>query len=114
MTAHVLGLRRKRTGNSVRIELTGELDSYSSEAFDRSARREEQDGCEEIILDLKELTFVDSTGLRSLIEAARRAQAGGWTVSVVNARGKVRMVFDLTDMDSMLEYCQKTALHPTV
>lgn len=114
MTAHALGLQRERNGGSVRIELTGELDAYSSDVLDRSMRREEQDGCKEIILDLEDLVFVDSTGLRSLIEAARRAQAGGWSVRVVNARGKVRKVFDLTDMDSILEYCQKTALHPTI
>lgn len=105
-----LAVERTRDGGSVRLKLVGELDAYSSDLLDRSMRTEEQEGCSEIILDLEDLLFVDSTGLRTLIEAASRAQGGDWSVRVINARGKVRRVFDLTDMDSMLEYCQKTAL----
>jgi anti-sigma B factor antagonist len=107
-----LTVTRDRTGRSIRCRLIGELDAYSSDLLDRSLRTEEREGCDEIILDLEDLVFVDSTGLRTLIEAASRAQGGGWSVRVINARGKVRRVFDLTDMDSILAYCQKTALLP--
>ena len=105
-----LSLEKQRTGKSVRLKLNGELDAHSSGILARSMCAEEQEGCHEIILDLEELEFIDSTGLSMLIAAASRAQAGGWAISVINARGKVRRVFDLTDMDSMLEYCRKTPL----
>jgi anti-sigma B factor antagonist len=109
-TRQALTLEKHSTGKSVYLKLNGELDAHSSEQLGRAMRAEEQDGCREVVLDLEDLDFIDSTGLSTLIAAASRAQAGGWTISVINARGKVRRVFDLTDMDSMLEYCQKTAL----
>lgn len=87
--------------------LGGELDSYSSPLLERRMRQEEGEICSKLVLDLGDLEFVDSSGLRTLIEAAKRASAGGWRLDVVNARGRVRQVFDITDMDSLLEYCQR-------
>ncbi len=109
-TGQALSLEKHSTGRSVYLKLYGELDAHSSDLLGRTMRAEEQAGCHEVVLDLEDLEFIDSTGLSTLITAASRAQAGGWTISVINAKGKVRRVFDLTDMDSMLEYCQKTAL----
>lgn len=105
-----LTVEKQRTGGSVHLRLSGELDAFSSDLLTRSMQAEEQQGCDEVIVDLENLLFIDSTGLRTLIEAASRAQGGGWTISVVNARGKVRLVFDLTDMDSVLDYWQKNPL----
>jgi anti-anti-sigma factor len=68
-------------------------------------RRDESDGSE--LVDLSKLTFIDSSGLRTLIDAARRANTGGWRLDVVNANGRVRQVFDITDMDSLIEYYQR-------
>ncbi|HEU4866659.1 MAG TPA: STAS domain-containing protein [Actinomycetota bacterium] len=109
-TGQTLTFQKHSTGKSVYLKLNGELDAHSSDLLRRTMRAEEHDGCHEVVLDLEDLEFIDSTGLSTLIAAASRAQAGGWTISVINARGKVRRVFDLTDMDSMLAYCQKTAL----
>lgn len=110
VSGQALTIHGRRTGRVVCLKLGGELDAHSSDLLGLSMRAEEQEGCDEITLDLEGLVFIDSTGLRILIEAASRAQGGGWSIRVINARGKVRRVFDLTDMDSLLVYCQKTAL----
>ena len=102
-----LVIRRCSRGGSISLMLGGELDSYSSHLLEGRMRQEESDGCSKLVLDLSELEFVDSSGLRTLIEAAKRASAGGWRLDVVNARGRVRQVFDITDMDTLLEYCQR-------
>ena len=107
ITENGLAVRRRRSGNSVHLQLDGELDTYSSHLLERWMLRDEQDGCAELVLDLNGLSFVDSSGLRTLIEAAKRAGAGAWRLSVVNVRGMVRKIFDITDMDSLLDYCQR-------
>lgn len=104
-----LVVRRIRSGYSVHLLLGGVLDSYSSHLLDKWMRHDEQDGCAELVLDVGGLTFVDSSGLRTLTEAAKRAGSGGWRLRVVNARDKVRRIFDITDMDSLLDYCQRPA-----
>lgn len=102
-----LVVRRIRSGYSVHLLLGGELDSYSSHLLDKWMRQDEEDGCAELVLDLGGLSFVDSSGLRTLIEAAKRAGSGGWRLRVINAKDKVRRIFDITDMDSLLDYCQR-------
>jgi anti-anti-sigma factor len=49
-----------------------------------------------LILDLGELTFIDSCGLRAILDARRRAEAIGYEIRVVGARQAVRRVFELT------------------
>ncbi|MEX0789513.1 MAG: STAS domain-containing protein [Actinomycetota bacterium] len=100
------------SGERVKMLLGGELDAYSSHLLEGRMRHCEMEGCTEITLDLDAVTFVDSSGLRTLIEAAKRARTGNWRMRVVNARDTVRKVFDMTDMDSLIAYCQANPLAP--
>lgn len=86
------------------LELDGELDSYSADVLDRWLRKDEQDGCAELVVDLSGLSFVDSNGLAILVQGARRAGVGGWTFRVVNTQGTVRKIFEITQMDSVINY----------
>jgi anti-anti-sigma factor len=52
------------------LYLAGELDLATQEAFAASARQR-IDGQGEIVLDLSDLFFIDSTGIRALIALAR-------------------------------------------
>lgn len=101
-----------RTGERVKLLLGGELDAYSSHLLEGRMRHCETEGCSEITLDLDAVTFVDSSGLRTLIEAAIRARTGNWRMHVVNARDTVRKIFDMTDMDSLIAYCQTNPMAP--
>jgi anti-anti-sigma factor len=101
-----------RTGGKVKMPLGGELDAYSSHLLEGRMRHCESEGCSEITLDLEAVTFVDSSGLRTLIEAAKRARTGNWRMHVVNARDTVRKIFDMTDMDSLIAYCQANPMAP--
>ena len=49
-----------------------------------------------LVVDLADVMFLDSTGIAPLIVARRRAAAAGQTLTVVNARDRVRRVLDLT------------------
>lgn len=104
ITVRDLVIRRVKSDYSVHLLLQGELDSYSVRALDKCMRNYEHGGCRKMVVDLTDLSFVDSNGLRILIEGARRAGAGGWSFRVVNPRGTVRKIFDITQMDSVLSY----------
>lgn len=51
------------------LALVGELDVAGAERFDRAVAA--LPARHQVVLDLSELTFIDSTGLRSLLTAAR-------------------------------------------
>ncbi len=56
-----------------------------------------------IVLDLRELEFIDSTGLHMLIQADKRARASGGRVMIVQGTPQVRRVLELTRIAEHLE-----------
>jgi anti-sigma B factor antagonist len=55
-----------------------------------------------VILDFSALTFVDSTGLKTVLNEHRRAKAEGYEFVVAGASGPVRNTFRLTALDLSL------------
>lgn len=55
-----------------------------------------------VVVDLRGLTFIDSTGLSALVLARRAATDEGRSLSLFGARGLVRRVFEATEMRDVL------------
>jgi anti-anti-sigma factor len=70
-----LSLRSDRDGSVHTISLTGEMDLANAEQVEEEIVRVEATDAATIILDLTELAFIDSTGIRALIAAELRARA---------------------------------------
>lgn len=99
-------ITRSRAGKAVKLVVAGELDSSSAEMLDHCILREELANPTLIRVDLQHTSFMDAAGVRSLVAAARRAGAGSWRLRVVNARGMVRKVCDITQLDAMIDHWQ--------
>ena len=56
-----------------------------------------------VTLDLAEVTFMDSTGLTVLMDAHRDAESDGWSFTVRRASPAVRRVFELANVNGMLD-----------
>jgi anti-anti-sigma factor len=89
--------------NAVKIVLRGELDLEHAYSFDEELKRVEalEPSC--ICLDLRELTFLDSTGLSRLVAARRRAMKAGRRLVLVRGSAAVQRVFQLTAVDEAFE-----------
>jgi anti-sigma B factor antagonist len=85
------------------VRLTGELDLASGDEADGAFRRAEAFGEPLVVVDLRELEFIDSTGLRLLIGCHERCAAAGQRLVVVQAPGQVRRVIELTELGQRLE-----------
>jgi anti-sigma B factor antagonist len=55
-----------------------------------------------LVLDLTALTFIDSTGVRALIEANRSCAGSGSRLVVLAGDGPVRRLLDLCELDGWL------------
>lgn len=55
-----------------------------------------------VFVDLAQLTFIDSSGVHSLITAHHAAKHAGGRLYVVNARGPVAAVLEITGLDTLL------------
>jgi anti-sigma B factor antagonist len=78
------------------LRLSGELDLATDEDL-LSAFRSASDDASEVILDLSELEFIDSTGIRAFVTIAREVSPRG--VVLRSPRRAVRKVIDLTRLE---------------
>ena len=56
-----------------------------------------------VVVDLAEVTFMDSTGLTTLMDAHLAAQRNGWTFVVRRPSAAVRRVFELAGVNGVLD-----------
>ncbi len=87
----------------VQLTLRGELDLSTIEKVEQELSRVEADGHDLIVLDLSGLTFLDSTGLRTIVTADQRARRAGRRVVVRRGPDTVHRVFTITRLDERLE-----------
>jgi len=55
-----------------------------------------------VVLDLRGVEFLDSSGLRLIVEAQREAQQEGWAFFVVRAREPVQRLLDIAGLTARL------------
>lgn len=84
-----------------RIALAGEVDMYTSPEFRDDLRSCIERGAEEVIIDLSEATFIDSTFLGVLLGGMRSLGERGGEISVV-CPDPIREIFEITGLDRVL------------
>jgi anti-sigma B factor antagonist len=81
----------------------GELD-LSTVARVRQALDERPDYCELLVLDLRGLTFFDTTGMRLLVETMQRAEEEDLGFALVRGSQAVQRLFTLARMEDRLPF----------
>ena len=89
-----------------RVSLTGELDVATVPELEAAVTAARADGGEELVIDLSGLEFMDSSGLRCLMQADDRAAAEGWRLTLVRGPDAVHRVFEVTRMDRRLTFAR--------
>ena len=81
----------------MRVALSGELDLSSALTFEEELRRIESEVQPRVlVLDLRTLKFLDSTGLRLILAAHARAMKRGGRLTIVQGSDAVKRIFRLT------------------
>ncbi|MEA2623887.1 MAG: hypothetical protein QOH61_2797 [Chloroflexota bacterium] len=83
------------------VRVRGELDVATAAALEKLLLRERERGTV-VELDLSELGFMDSTGLRVLLRAQQAAERGGWELVLTAASPPVRRLFTLSGVHAAL------------
>src|SRR5688572_26890332 len=93
----------------VEIAVRGELDLSTVDKLEEELKRLERGRPAVIVLDLSELEFLDSTGLRLIVTADQRARTEGRRLAVVKGPETVQRVFTITRLDERLEMVDRAA-----
>jgi anti-anti-sigma factor len=103
MPAPLLNVSRTDDGRIARLSLDGELDMSTSMTLAEQLRKAEARCPPMLVLDLTHLRFMDVTGLRAILDAARRARREGRELIVTNPVPHIVRLFELTAIDQSLE-----------
>ena len=87
---------------AVVIGVTGELDLASSPALEHELERGAASQAEVVIVDLRDLEFMDSTGLSVLVRAHQRATENGQRFGIVKGPQQVQRLLSLTGVADRL------------
>lgn len=98
-----LNVRVISTGErSARVLVAGELDLATSEKLDRALTRALTDA-DEVVLDLSKVSFIDSTGLSTILSGVSTSQLNGGKLTISSALApQARKLFELVGMQGAL------------
>ncbi len=89
------------------VSLSGEVDIFTAPRFRECLVELLDTGVRRLVVDLSEVTFIDSTALGVLIGAVRRVHGSGGSMAVVVATRPVERVLGVTGLDRVF------AMYPT-
>jgi anti-anti-sigma factor len=90
------------SNQAVVIRVSGELDLASSPALEQELERGAASQAKVVIVDLRNLEFMDSTGLSVLVRAHQRATENGQRFGVVRGPQQVQRLLSLTGVADRL------------
>lgn len=85
------------------IEPAGIFDVTQADAFYQQVDEALEQDSDKILIDLSEITFVDSSGLGVLVVALKKVRASEKDMYICSVNEQVRMLFELTSMDRVFE-----------
>jgi anti-sigma B factor antagonist len=89
-------------GRVFTLALSGELDLVSSPSLERAAEEQARLDVELIVVDLRGLNFMDSTGLHTLLRLHQATHDLGRRFALVRGPDQVQRLFDLTGLAETL------------
>jgi anti-anti-sigma factor len=99
-----LMVHSEREGDLHTIYVRGELDLATAEDLERELIKVEDTDALSIILDLSDLEFIDSTGVRVLLSAHARSRANSNRLTLLRGSAAVQRVFEVTGILNLLPF----------
>jgi len=81
------------------IELGGEIDLYTAPEFKERMVELIDGGKKQIVVDLSEATFIDSTTLGVLVGGVKRLRPSGGALALVCTDQNITKIFEITGLD---------------
>jgi anti-anti-sigma factor len=91
----------RRLERGILVALSGDVDLATATIAEDELRRAEQSE-DLVVLDLGEVTFMDSTGLRMVISAHERLRERGAVLEIQRVPHQVARLFELVGVNSLL------------
>jgi anti-sigma B factor antagonist len=92
----------RRQGTTVTLSLAGDLVLSSVDDFQAALEEIGSEPLDLLVIDLRRLEFLDSSGLRAIVASEGHALGRGYSLQIVRGREQVDEVFRVTGLDNRL------------
>ena len=108
-----LSIKVVREHGVLTLEVHGEVDLSNAGSLDAELVRAESSDAGQIVLDLRGVSFIDSSGLRVLLLATRRSASDSDRLGIIRGTGQVSRVLAMTGIDETLRllHCDRPTAH---
>ena len=91
------------SNQNVIITLKGRLDTMTAPQLDDEAKRIDFDEVETVTLNLKDLEYISSSGLRVILALYKNLKSKGGNLKIVNVSNTIMELFSMTGMSDYLD-----------
>jgi anti-anti-sigma factor len=85
------------------LSVNGRLDTETSPEFVQVVNDRIAAGYHRLVVDLKKVDFLSSSGIKALAQVAKLARQQGGDFRLANVRGHVKFILNLTNIDSIIK-----------
>ena len=99
----------RRQDKMVVVELTGEIDLHHTPEVHKALVAVCQEKPARLVINLKEVSYIDSSGIGTLVEVFRRVNGYQGELSLCCLNERVYGVFEITKLDHFFKICESEA-----
>jgi anti-sigma B factor antagonist len=96
-------INNAESGAECVLTVRGDIDLASASDFETALRTALDAAPSSIVVDLAELSFIDSSGLRVLVSVSKDAQSRGATLGLRNIPPHAQRVLDITGLSEWFD-----------
>ncbi|HEY9577371.1 MAG TPA: anti-sigma factor antagonist [Pseudobacillus sp.] len=92
----------KETEQQTKVRIAGEIDAYTAPKFRETVFPYTEKENSNIVIDLSEVSYMDSTGLGVFVGLFKSLNANGGTLQLVGLSERLRRLFDITGLADIM------------
>lgn len=94
-------IESSQVGEKVVMRVAGRMDAENAPDFERNCESWISQGVTSLVIDMGDLAYVSSMGLRSFMTVGKRLQDKGGRLRICRLTGLVKQVFEITRLNSI-------------
>lgn len=95
---------QSRNGNQPQLfEIIGRINDDNANQLAQSLNNAISEGRHHLVLDLSGVEYMNSAGLRALVNLFKHVERVGGTLTIANPSSRVKTLFELVGLDSVLD-----------
>lgn len=97
-------------GGVVLVEVSGELIVGNREEFKQTVMERVEAGDRKFVVDFRESSYIDSSGLGALVSLSRKIREAGGEFRLAGLNEDLRTLFELTKLDTLFQISESREL----